>query len=95
MVKIIARISAKADAAAQMRQILIDLVAPSRREPGCLSYELFEDDENPLDFITIEQWTDSSAVEAHMASAHVGEAIAQAGNLLAQAPLIHCFTQLA
>ncbi|MCG2576963.1 antibiotic biosynthesis monooxygenase [Dechloromonas sp. XY25] len=95
MVKIIARISAKPGAAAQVRQILIDLVGPSRKEPGCLSYELFQDDENPADFITIEQWANSSAVAAHMATPHVGEAIAKAGSLLAVAPLIHSFTQLA
>lgn len=95
MVKVIARISSKADVAAELRQILTDLVTPSRREPGCLSYELFQDDENPLDFITMEHWTDSSAVEAHLATAHVAEAIAKASSLLAQAPLIHRFTQLA
>lgn len=95
MVKVIARISSKADVAAELRQILTDLVTPSRREPGCLSYELFQDEENPLDFITMEQWTDSSAVEAHLATAHVGEAIAKASSLLAQPPLIHRFTQLA
>ena len=95
MVKVIARISSKADGTAQIRQILIDLVAPSRRESGCLSYELFQDDENPLDFVTIEHWTDSSAAEAHMDTPHVGEAIAKAGSLLAEAPVIHRFTQLA
>ena len=95
MVKVIARISAKPDVAAQVRQILIDLVAPSRKEPGCLSYELFQDDENPVEFITVEQWSDSSAVAAHMATPHVGAAIAKAGSLLAGAPVIHRFTQLA
>ena len=95
MVKVIARISSKPDAAAQVRQILIDLVAPSRKEPGCLSYELFQDDENPVEFITVEQWSDSSAVAAHMATPHVGAAIAKAGSLLASAPVIHSFTQLA
>ena len=95
MVIIIARISAKADGAARMRQILMDLVAPSRGEPGCLSYELFQDDENSPDFVTVERWADSAAVEAHMATAHIGEAIAKASSLFAQAPLIHRFTQLA
>lgn len=95
MVIVIARISSKADAAAQIRQILTDLVAPSRREPGCLSYELFQDEENPLDFITMEQWTDSAAAAAHMATPHVGEAIAKASGLVAQPPLIHRFAQLA
>lgn len=95
MVRIIARISSKAEAAAQLGQILQDLVPPSRKEPGCLAYELFQDEENPLDFITVESWADGRSAEAHMATPHVAEAIAKAGSLLSQPPLIHRFTQLA
>jgi quinol monooxygenase YgiN len=95
MVRIMARISSKPGAAAQLRQILIDLVGPSRIESGCLGYELFQDEDDPLDFITVEQWADDRAFEMHMAAPHVAKAIAQAGELLARPPLIHRFTQLA
>ena len=91
MVKIIARISSKAEMATQLRQILKDLVGPSCNEPGCLSYELFQDEENPLEFITIEHWADREAADRHLATAHVAEAIGKAGSLLAQAPIIHRF----
>jgi len=95
MVKIIARISSRAGAASQLRQVLHDLVGPSRDEPGCVSYELFQDDENPLDFVTIEHWADDRAADAHLTTPHVAEAIAKAAKVLAQPPLIHRFTQLA
>lgn len=95
MVKVIARISSKAEATAQVRQVLQELVGPSRKESGCVSYELFEEVESPPDFITVEQWADERAFDAHMATPHVAQAIAKAGSLLAQPPLIHHFTQLA
>ena len=95
MTRIMARISSKPGMAAQVRQILMDLVGPSRKEPGCLSYELFQDGDDPLDFITVEQWEDDRAFELHMATPHVAAAIAQACDLLAQPPLIHRFTRLA
>lgn len=95
MTIIIARISSTPDAAPQLREILQALVGPSRNEPGCLSYELFQDDEQPADFITVERWTDDRAAEAHLATPHVAAAIAQASKLLGQPPLIHRFTQLA
>lgn len=95
MTRVIARISARADTVAQLRQILADLVGPSRRETGCVGYELFQDEENPLDFITFEQWTDERAAESHLATPHVVEAIARAGSLLAAPPLIHRFAQIA
>jgi quinol monooxygenase YgiN len=94
MVKIIARISARSDAAAQLRQVLKDLAAATRNEAGCVSYESFQDEDNPLDFITIEHWVDSAAAEAHMTTPHVAEAFARAGDLLAQPPLIHRFSQI-
>lgn len=92
---IIARISSTAAGAEQLRDILTALVGPSRKEPGCLSYELFQDDENPQDFITVERWTDNQAADAHLATPHVALAIGQATHLLGQPPLIHRFTQLA
>ena len=94
MVKIIARISAKADTATQLRQVLIELVGPTRKETGCISYEVFQDDDNQLDFVTIEHWADNQAAEAHMTTAHVAEAFAKAGDLLSRPPVIHRFTPL-
>ena len=95
MVIIIARISAKTETLAELRQILQALVAPSRAEAGCIRYELFQDDDDPRDFITVENWGDSVAADAHMSTPHVAAAIAKVGVLFAQPPLIHRFTRLA
>ena len=92
---IIARISSTIGAAPQLQEILRDLVDPSRKEAACLSYELYQDDENPTDFITVERWADDSAAEAHLGTPHVATAITRASSLLSQPPLIHRFTQLA
>jgi quinol monooxygenase YgiN len=94
MVKIIARISAKTEAESLLRKILSDLVVASRKETGCISYELLQDDENPVDFITLELWADDSVAAAHLVTPHVAEAFSKAGDLLAQPPIIHRFTQL-
>jgi quinol monooxygenase YgiN len=92
---IIARISSTAAGVEPLREILTALVGPSRNEAGCLSYELFQDNENPPDFITVERWVDDQAADAHLAMPHVAAAIGQAMSLLGQPPLIHRFTQLA
>lgn len=95
MQRIMARIRARAETADEMRRILTELVEPSRKEPGCLGYELFQDEDNPLEFVTLEEWADQSAADAHMATAHVTEAIARAVKLLAQPPVIHRVARLA
>jgi quinol monooxygenase YgiN len=95
MVRIIARLSSKPGAVAQLAQVLTDLVAPTREEPGCAGYELFQDDEQPSEFLLVEAWADSPSAEAHLASRHVAEAFARAADLLATPPLIHRVTRLA
>lgn len=95
MIKVMARISSQSGAESLMKNILQDLVAPSRNEAGCQSYELFQDEDNPLEFVTIEHWTEQAAVDAHMATPHVAAAIAKAAPLLAQPPIIHRYTQIA
>ncbi len=94
MVRIMARITARAGSEAQLREVLRGLLGPSRGEAGCVSYELFENEDNPVEFVTVEQWADQAAVDAHMATPHVATAIARAGELLAEAPLIHRFRQV-
>ncbi|MEF8708856.1 MAG: antibiotic biosynthesis monooxygenase [Candidatus Accumulibacter propinquus] len=32
---------------------------PSRNETGCVSYDLFENEDNPLEFVSVEQWRGS------------------------------------
>ena len=94
-VKIMARITARTDTAAMLRQILRDLVGPSRGEAGCVGYELFQNQDNPVEFVTVEQWSDQAAADAHMSTPHVVLAISKAGELLALPPLIHRFAPVA
>ncbi len=47
-----------------------------RAEAGCLSYRLYEDTEIENDFVFVEEWESSEALERHFATAHVGEFMA-------------------
>jgi quinol monooxygenase YgiN len=70
------------------------LVDPSRNEPGCISYSLFQRGDAAHEFQTAEQWRSQADADAHMATKHVQEAVATAMPLLAQPPLIHAYTHL-
>ncbi len=94
-VRVMARITARPETADALRRILQDLVGPSRDEAGCLSYELFRNQDSSVEFVTVEQWVDQAAVDAHMATPHVALAISKAGELLALPPMIHRFARLA
>ncbi|MDE2299873.1 MAG: antibiotic biosynthesis monooxygenase [Burkholderiales bacterium] len=94
MIHVMARITFRPEFAAQARDILGTLVVATRREPGCLAYELFQRPDAPHVFQTVEQWTNAVAADAHMATAHVGAAIAAAGPMFAAPPEILTFSKL-
>jgi len=95
MTHVLARITARADTADKVRQVLVELAEQSRTETGCVAYTLFQRSDDPVLFQTVEQWRDGAAVDAHMASKHVGAAVAQVGALLAAPPEILRFDRLA
>ncbi len=95
MIHILARITAKPGSTEQVHAALLDLVSQTRREPGCKLYTLFQRDDEPTVFMTVEQWLDQASADAHMRTAHLAAAMAQAGPHLAAAPEIHRYTALA
>lgn len=49
----------------RVQEMLLDLVAPVRSEPGCLYYQLFEQAENPNAFVLASGWASDEAIAAH------------------------------
>jgi quinol monooxygenase YgiN len=49
------------------------VAATSRQEAGCISYRLYEDTERPNEFVFVEEWEDSEALQQHFATSHVRE----------------------
>lgn len=84
---VIARITALPGRIAELSAVLETLARATRTESGCVQYEVFQADDQPLLF-TVEQWRDKAAADAHMTTPHVATAFAQAGTLLAAPPEI-------
>ena len=91
-IRVVARIVARPEKTAELRAVLIDLVEPTRREKGCISYQLHQNLANACDFVCVEEWESGSAIEAHMKTPHVQQAFAKAGPLLASAPDISSYS---
>ncbi len=68
---ITARILAKADAREEVKREAIKLVEPTRKEEGCVYYNLFNDIDNPNLFIFQECWESLALLEKHLQSAHM------------------------
>ena len=95
MHRVLASITVKPEAAAQAAAILTELVAQSRQEPGCVSYELYQQSATPHVCQTVEQWQDAAAADAHMGTPPLGAPIAAATALFAAPPEILAYDKLA
>ncbi len=58
-------VRAKKGKAAELRRELIQNISLSRQEPGCLSYELFQGQDDPDVFTLHERWTSREAFTNH------------------------------
>lgn len=54
-----------------------ELVEATRKETGCISYELCHDLKNPGHFVFIEAWQDYDALDAHVNSEHFQRLVPQ------------------
>src|SRR5262245_15013683 len=69
--RVVARIKARPDSVNEVRQLLIGLVGPTRKEAGCAFYELLQNRDDPTDFTFVEKWESDAAFERHAASDHI------------------------
>jgi quinol monooxygenase YgiN len=90
--KIVAVLPAKAGSEAVVRDALTTLVAPTREEAGCVSYDLYESAVAPGTFFMVETWRGQSDIDAHFGTPHMQTALGVAGDHLDGPPQIHPLT---
>jgi len=54
----------------KMKELLTAMVEPSKKEDGCLLYNIFQYENNPRKFMAVETWADEKSLDGHKASAH-------------------------
>ncbi|HUK31511.1 MAG TPA: putative quinol monooxygenase, partial [Candidatus Acidoferrum sp.] len=68
---VIAHITAKPGQEERVRGELLQLVAKTRPEKGCINYDLHQSLANPAEFVMYENWDTSADLDAHAKSAHL------------------------
>ncbi len=85
---VVAQIKAKPGKEAQVRQELLSLVAPSRKDAGCLNYDLHQGLDNPALFLFHENWSSKVYLDQHLQKPDLQKVLARVGQLVAEAPQI-------
>lgn len=82
----------KADLAAKEMMVLVE---DTRKEPGCLRYDLHQGSDNPDVFVFIEEWESRSLWEAHMQGAAIRAFNGRIGSGLFLQGEVHALKQIA
>jgi quinol monooxygenase YgiN len=80
---VIAHIRAKPGQESRVRQVLQELLPPTRAEAGCINYDLHQSQTDPALFVFYENWASEAHLEAHSKSPHIQSLRSVAGELFA------------
>ncbi len=94
IVTVIAHARAKPGQQEQAREILEELVSPSRAEEGCINYDLHQSTEHPELFVFHENWTSAEALDAHAKSEHIARFRKKLGAVLEEPPIVSRWRRL-
>jgi len=70
-ITVVATFQARPGKEAELQKALISLVAPTRKEAGCINYDLHISPEDPAKFLFHENWTSKTHLDAHLQSPHI------------------------
>lgn len=71
MIVVISRFRVKPGTKEKVADIVAKCLGPTRREDGCMSYELMSPTDDPNAFAFVETWRDKDALRAHLKTPHV------------------------
>jgi len=54
-----------------LKQHLLSLTGPTRAEPGCIAYDLYQSPERQAEFMRFEVWESLDALETHKKTPHL------------------------
>ena len=85
---VVAHVKAKPGREADVRRELLSLVAPSRKDEGCLNYDLHQGVDSPALFMFHENWTSKVHLDQHLQKPDLQAVLARVAQMVAEPPQI-------
>jgi len=70
-IKLVAIFRVKMECVEEAKAVFEALIEPTRKEKGCIEYELFQDESDPASFAFIEEWATAEDLANHRKSEHL------------------------
>ena len=81
---VLAEIYARPGKEGALREALMGLVEPTKKDAGFLQYDLHQDNDDPAHFFLYENWASRADLDAHLAAPHLKAFLARQDELLAK-----------
>ena len=94
-ITVVATFEAKTGMETELKIALTGLVAPTRKETGCLNYDLHQLPDDPKKFLFHENWTSKAHLDAHLQSAHIKALLPRVPELAVAMPEIKIWERIA
>jgi quinol monooxygenase YgiN len=91
---VVAHLVARPHKIDETRKFLLSLIDATRAEPGCIDYDLHQDDDRPAEFTFYENWKNRSEWDKHMETPNLHEFARRADELFAVPPHIRLMTMI-
>jgi quinol monooxygenase YgiN len=79
-------LTAKEDKIADFEAAFVPAIRETRKEKGCLNYELNRDPSNANAYMMYERWKTLPDLDAHLKTKHITELIGKLGDLTSKPP---------
>lgn len=70
MVQTVSKIFVKEDKVNELVELFKEMIEPTKKEDGCIQYEMYQDEEDPTILIVLEQWESRDAFDKHLQTEH-------------------------
>lgn len=95
MLKVVSKGVFKEESLQKVIALYHELIAETHKEQGCISYELYQDTENPCILTMIETWENKACLEAHFVTEHFKRLVPEIGKLKISEKDLHIYTKIA
>lgn len=94
-VTVVATFHARPGKEAELCAALLGLVAPTRKESGCINYDLHVAPDDPAKFLFHENWKTKADLDAHLQKPHIQALLPRVGELCTAPPSIELWERIA
>ena len=94
MIKVVAKHFAKEDKVNEIIELCKELVQETRKEEGCIKYEVYQDEKDLTILTMVEEWESREKLEKHMETKHFQRIVPMLGKLMVKETDMNVYNKL-